>query len=107
MAQVMDVLRFRSKTKSEPMVLYPQRNLWAWQGQPSEGAQGKDAKSKETEGFSSGKGTTQDIAETKSEIKDGGMSAGKDDGDQNEIVAPKGAPNLNIGEPKGAANIIT
>ena len=39
MAEVMDVLRFRSKTKSKPMVPYP------WQGTPAEGAQEKDEKS--------------------------------------------------------------
>ena len=53
----------------------------AWQGPPSDGAKGKDAKSKEKERLDSGKGPTHNSAVTKSVIKAGDNIGETYDGD--------------------------
>ena len=85
------LLQFKKKTNGP----VPQPYLWAWQGPPSEGTKGKDANYQKTEGFKSGKGPTQDRTATKRGIRASVNSGGTDDGDSQQIVAPKGAPNLN------------
>ena len=88
-------LQFKKKTNGPVGV----RDLWALQGPPSEGTKGKEANWQEMEGFKSGKEPTQDRTETESGIRAIDNSGGKDDGDSQQMVAPKGPPNLKTAEP--------